>query len=295
MEKRNFFDEITKNKIKTFFMIILFVILVLIIGFVFSYLTSYGIFGLIIAVIIAVVMSLTGYYNGDKMVLSYSHAKPASKQEYPYYFHISEALAIAAGTPPPKIYVIQDEAINAFATGRDPKHASIAVTSGALRKLNREELEGVIAHEMSHVKNFDIRLMTITGVLIGIIVLISEFFLRSLWFGGGRDDKGNNAIFLFIGIALAILSPIMAQIIKMSISRKREYLADATGAMLTRNPGGLASALKKISNDQVQLQGASNAYAHLYISNPFKKKRMFTGLFSTHPPLGERIKRLEAM
>jgi heat shock protein HtpX len=206
-----------------------------------------------------------------------------------------EGLAIAAQIPTPKIYVLPDEAINAFATGRNPENASIAVTQGALKKLNRQELEGVIAHEMGHVKNYDMRLMTITVILVGLIVLLSDFFIRGMLFGGGGDrDREMNPIFLIIGIVLAILAPIIAQLIQLAISRKREYAADAAGAILGRNPEALASALKKIKKDDIETKSATKATAHLYFSSPLRAG-FLNNMFSTHPPIDERIRRLEAM
>ncbi|MFH1510467.1 MAG: M48 family metallopeptidase, partial [Candidatus Woesearchaeota archaeon] len=231
-------------------------------------------------------------------VLSISKAKPANKQEHAYLVNTVEGLAIAAGIPTPKAYVIQEESINAFATGRDPKHASIAVTTGALRKLKRAELEGVIAHEMSHIKNYDIRIMMLVAVLVGVTVLLSDMLLRTFIYGGGRRGKGGvTAIAIVVGLVLAALSPLIAQVIKFAISRKREYLADADGALLTRHPKGLADALKKIKNDNDQIVDAANkATAHLYIENPLRKhKGWSTGIFNTHPPIDIRIKALEAM
>ena len=193
------------------------------------------------------------------------------------------------------MYVIPDQSINAFATGRDPKHASIAVTEGALKKLNRVELEGVLAHELGHVKNYDMRVMTVVVILVGLIALISDLFIRSMWFGGGDRDSGKgNVVILLVGIGLAILAPIFAELIKLAISRRREYTADATGAVLSRHPQGLADALKKIEKDHLDTKVATKATAHLYFSNPFKKG-LFSSLFSTHPPIAERIRRLEKM
>jgi heat shock protein HtpX len=211
-------------------------------------------------------------------------------------------MAIAAGLPMPKVYIIDDSAPNAFATGRDPEHASVAVTSGLLKKLNRDELQGVIAHEMSHVGNFDIRYAMLVGVLVGTTVLISDFFLRGLWFGGGRGGGGRGGggyaqlIMLVVAILLAILAPLFARLIQLSISRQREYLADASAVRLTRNPKGLADALQKISGDREVLEAANRATAHLYIVNPVKGfEKRAKGLFSTHPPIDERIQILRSM
>jgi heat shock protein HtpX len=242
-------------------------------------------------------MGLFSYYGGDKAALSISNAKPADPRVHAFLINTVEGLAIAAQIPKPKVYVIPDQSINAFATGRDPDHASLAVTQGALDKLKRNELEGVIAHEMGHIKNYDMRLMMIVVILVGLIALLSDFFLRSLWFGGGRnnDREGSGgAVFLIIGIVLAILAPIIASLIQLAISRKREYTADASGAILTRYPEGLANALKKIKEDNTATSHATKATAHMYFSNPLKKG-WFNSLFDTHPPIDERIRRLKAM
>ena len=292
------YDEISSNKAKTFLLFLVFIIFVGIIAYIINMLFFQGIVFLVFAAIIAIVFSLISYYAGDKIVLSMTRAKEANKKEHAHLINTVEGLAIAAGIPKPKVYVMPGQQINAFATGRSPKNSSIAVTEGALQKLDREELEGVISHEMSHIKNYDIRVMVLASVLVGIIVFVSEIMLRSFLFGGlSRDDRGGklNIIFLILGILLLILAPIIAQMIKFAISRKREYLADASGALLSRNPKGLANALKKIKNDTSELRTASNANAHLYISNPFKKKQWLATLFSTHPEISERIRRLEAM
>ncbi len=299
----DFYSQIETNKRKTFLLFFLFLLLVAAIGIVFDLVMTgsfYGI-GLFFALIITIVWSLISYYSGDKIVLTISRAKPATKQDFPYLINTVDGLAIAAGIPKPKAYVMEDDAINAFATGRDPKHASIAVTTGAMEKLSRQELEGVIAHEMSHIKNYDIRTMLYAAVLVGIVSLLSDVLLRSFLWGGGRRrdrDEGGSIYFVFVlvGLLLAVLAPLIANLIKLAISRKREYLADASGAQLTRYPKGLADALRKIQKDQDVLKGATNATAHLYISNPFKNTGKFmANLFSTHPPLEERIKILDAM
>ncbi|MBW2970673.1 M48 family metallopeptidase, partial [Candidatus Woesearchaeota archaeon] len=246
-----------------------------------------------------IIWCLISYYTGDKIVLKLSRARPLEKGEFPHLWHVIDGLAVAAGIPKPKAYVIEDNAINAFATGRDPEHASVAVTTGAVQKLDRDELEGVVAHELSHIKNYDIRTMLLAAVLVGVVAMLSDFMLRSFFWGrGNRDREGGGSLQLIglaIGFVMALLAPLIANLIKMAISRKREYLADASGAMLTRYPQGLADALRKIANDNTQIKGASNATAHLYISNPFKKKGFVSNLFSTHPPIEDRIKVLEAM
>jgi len=243
--------------------------------------------------------ALASYFAGDKLILAQSQARELGPSEEPQLRNIVEALALGLGIPTPKIYVIEDSAPNAFATGRDPRHASIAVTRGLLDKLDRTELEGVIAHEMSHVVNRDIRVMLLVTVLVGTVALLSDWMLRSFaWGGGGRRgrDRGGGGIILIIAIALAILTPIVATLIQLAVSRQREYLADASGALLTRYPLGLANALRKIAADTEALEVANKATASLYIANPLKDApRALDGLFDTHPPIAERIRRLEAM
>ncbi|MBM2820629.1 MAG: HtpX2, heat shock protein HtpX, heat shock protein HtpX [Candidatus Berkelbacteria bacterium] len=299
------YKEIDSNKRRTALLIGFFLLFIIAFGYVLSwYFGNYLI--LIIAVIIATVQSLVSYYYSDSITLAVSGAKEMPRKEPFLTLHREvENLSITAGLPKPKIFLINDSAPNAFATGRDPKHASIAVTSGLLEKLNKTELEGVIAHELSHVGNYDIRLMTVVVVLVGIIALASDFFLRWTWFGGGRrrnDGEGGGQlqlILLIIAIAMAILAPLAATLIQLAISRKREYLADASGSLLTRYPEGLASALEKISKDPEPLEVANKATAHLYIESPFKdasqNRGWLAGLFDTHPQVGERIKKLRAM
>ena len=293
------YKEIDSNKRRTVLLMGLFLVFVIGLGYLLSYIFD-NYFILVIAVIIAVVQSLVSYYYSDSITLAISKAKEVPRKEPFLELHrIVENLAITAGLPKPKIYVIDDTAPNAFATGRDPKHAAIAVTSGLLEKLDKVELQGVIAHELSHVGNYDIRLMTIVVVLVGVVALLSDFFLRYMWFGGGRRRDGDGGgqlqlILLIVGIALAILAPLAATLIQLSISRKREYLADASGALLTRYPEGLASALEKIEQDQEPLEAANRATAHLYIESPLKGNNV-SKLFSTHPPVEDRIKRLRAM
>jgi heat shock protein HtpX len=235
------------------------------------------------------------------LVLATSRAREITHDDAPVLFNVVEEMAIAAGIPMPKVYIIDDSAPNAFATGRDPEHASVAVTSGLLEKLNRDELQGVIAHEMSHVGNFDIRYAMLVGVLVGTTVLISDFFLRGLWFSGGGRGRGEGGgyaqlIMIVIAIVLAILAPLFARLLQLSISRQREYLADASAVRLTRNPKGLADALQKISGDREVLEAANRATAHLYIVNPVKSfEKRAKGLFSTHPPIQERIEILRQM
>ncbi|MFH1396885.1 MAG: M48 family metallopeptidase [archaeon] len=294
------FNEVRNNKFKSLILMFFFLIIIAGLGAIIGLVYGSFYFGLIIAIIFSLIYILISYFSGDSMILAMSGAKEVTKKEYPYLFHTVEGLAISAGMQTPKAYVIDDSALNAFATGRDPKHASITVTTGLLDKLNRQELEGVIAHEMSHVKNYDIRFMMLTAVLLGIVTLLSDFLLRSfLWGGHGRKKNAGNAtiILIVLGLLLAILSPIIGQMIKLAISRKREYMADANGAIMTRYPPGLASALRKISKDPDPLVDKANkSTAHLFISTPFRKQQGFVNrLFATHPPINERIKRLESM
>ena len=298
------FDEVRKNKIKSFILVSLFIILIGLIGGVIGFYYNNMYLGLIIAMGFSLIYSLIAYSQGGNMVLKLTGAKPVTKREYPYLYHTIEGLAVAAGIKPPKAYVIEDEAMNAFATGTEPDNAAIAVTTGLLKKLNRQELEGVVAHEMAHIKNYDIRFMILTTVLVGIISLLSHFMLRMFFYGGGRNMPKNPRVALpliIVMVILVILAPIFSQMIKLAISRKREYMADATGAILTRYPPGLASALRKIGKDAKQLKAANSSNAHLFIYSPFKskkskkKKRFYKGLFSTHPPIEERISRLEQM
>lgn len=295
------YNLIDSNKRKSWFLIAFFIIFILLIGWFFGKVTNSGYSGIIIAGVIAILMSLTGYFSGDRLALTSAGAKPAKPTEHPQIHRLVENLAITAGIPKPKVYIIPDNSLNAFATGRDPKHASIAVTSGLIKNLEKSELEGVIAHELSHIKNYDIRLMTLIVVLVGIISLLSHWFFRFSLFGGGRNrnNKGQGQlgmIMMVIGIALIVLSPIIAQLIKLAVSRKREYLADASGVLLTRYPQGLANALEKIKQYNQPLKSANGATAHLYISNPFgNKKRMFSGAFNTHPPIDKRIQALRGL
>lgn len=292
------YNQIASNKRKTILLIAVFSAFVIAIGYFFHWYFGYGYEAVIGAVILSGFMSLMSYYNADKIALWSTGAKPIQKEDNPYLFRIVENLAITNGMPMPKVHMIESPALNAFATGRNPEHASIAVTTGLMQALENEELEGVIAHELSHVKNYDILVMTIVVVLVGTVALLGDFFLRARFFGGGRkSDRGGGqlgTILMIVGIIFLVLSPIIAELIKLAISRRREYLADASGALLTRYPEGLARALEKIAASPAPLATASNATAHLFISNPFKGKSV-TNLFSTHPPVDDRIRKLRQM
>ncbi len=284
---------------KTWLLLGIFLVFVIAVGFVFAQVyRNPGI--LYFATAVAVGMNIFGYFASDQIALAMARAQPIQKKDNPYLWNMVENLAITAGLPMPRVFLTPELQINAFATGRDPAHAAIAVTAGALQKLENEELEGVLAHELSHVGNRDTLVMTVAVILAGVISLASDFFLRSMWFGGGRsrddDNRGGN-LFALVGIALAILAPIGAMLIQLAISRKREFLADASGALLTRYPEGLARALEKIGGDRTPMQAASDATAHLWISNPFKGKAIdgFHKLFLTHPPIADRIKALRGM
>lgn len=277
---------------KTWFLMTGFLVVVIGIGFIFAqiYQNSMILYGFIA---FSIVMNFVSYWYADKIALSSAHAEPADPGQYAELHRIVENLSITAGLPKPRVYVINDPAPNAFATGRNKEHAAIAFTTGLLQILDRSELEGVAAHELSHIGNRDILLSTIVVVLVGFISLLADFFMRSLWFRSDDRENNNGGILIAIGIVLSILSPIIATLIQLAISRKREFLADASGALLTRYPEGLASALEKISAYSRPLQHASNATAHLYISNPFGKARGFVhNLFMTHPPTEERINAL---
>lgn len=294
-EKLNisFYDQISRNKRSSFFLIAIMFIVFIALGYVIALVAGEGYFFIImiIAIIFSLSYLLVSYYKSDKIAVASVGAKPASRQKHRKFYDLVEGLTLASGMPMPKLYVMSSEQINAFASGRSPKHSVICVTEGALEKLDRRELEGVLAHELSHIANYDVRYMTVATVMVGLIAIISEIFLRTLWFSGGGRDNKNNWIFLAIGIALAILAPIVVKLVQLAISRKREYAADSTAVKFTRYPKGLSEALKKIKseNKPMSKKQASPALAPLFISNPFK------GLGSTHPPIDERIKILERM
>ncbi|MEN6358194.1 MAG: M48 family metallopeptidase [Armatimonadota bacterium] len=292
------YEQISGNIWRSRILIIAFIILIGAIGYGF-YLAYGSPMALFLAVAFAFATSIGSYYYSDKIVIASTRAMEATKEEFPHYVNVVEGLALAAGLPVPKTYVMDDPAPNAFATGRDPEHGVICVTTGLLNTMDRVELEGVLAHEMSHIKNYDIRFMALVAVLVGAVAMMAHWFWWTGRFGFGsrdRDDEGGQAqiIFYFIGILLAILAPIAAALVQAMISRRREYLADASGAMLTRYPDGLASALEKIANDPNVLGAANKATAHLFIANPFKGiGSLFS--FDTHPPIEDRIARLRAM
>jgi heat shock protein HtpX len=295
------YEQIASNKRKSFFLILFFLFLIFALAWIFAELTDMGPYGLVLAAVIAIALTFGSYYSSDKIVLAVSKAKPVEKKDYPYLYNVVEGLAIAAGLPKPRCYIIDDTAPNAFASGRNPKNSVIVVTKGLLQKLNRVELEGVIAHEMSHIKNYDILVQTLAVVMVGIVALLSDWILRTFLWGGRRRRSSNGggnaaAIIIVVGLVLAVLSPLVSQLIRLAVSRKREFLADANGAFLTRYPPGLASALKKLAADKEPLEAANKATAHLYIVNPLKDiKGAVNKLFSTHPPIEERVAALEKM
>ncbi len=296
------YNQISSNKLKTWIIMILFVVFFLTVSYVLGRALGYGLSFAGIMLIISGLISFISYYNSDKIVLSMSGAKPADKKNHRELYTTVENLSIASGLPAPRVYVIEDSSPNAFATGRDPKHAAVAATTGLLSKLKDAELEGVIAHELSHVKNYDTRLMGVVAILVGSIAILADVFMRSMWLGGRNDDRrSGNQIFLIVGIIAAILAPIAAMLIQLAVSRRREYLADADGALLTRYPDGLADALSKIAADRTPLKHAHTGTAHLYTENPYKSDsktpqgNWLVNLFSTHPPVADRIKILRAM
>lgn len=296
------YSQVAANKQKTFFIFALFIVLLsgffYLIGLYYGDANGYLVLGLLISSF----SSVFSYFFSDKLVLFSVRAVPADKEQYFNFYTAGENMAIAAGIPMPKLYVVQDASPNAFATGRDPQHAIVCATTGLLDMMDRAELEGVIAHELSHVKNYDMLVMTVVSVLVGTISLVADWILRSMWWGRGGsddDDRGNKNPLMFILLLVAlIVAPLTATLIQLAISRKREYLADADGALLTRRPMGLASALAKIAGCPVGMKNATTATAHLFISNPFKKNKKgdwFVNLFSTHPPIEERIRVLKEM
>ena len=293
------YTAIGANKRKSVLLIFIFLIIIIGLGYVFS--RAYNEPGILVfAVGFSIVSAFVSYYWSDKITLAISGAKEVKRGQIPELFNTVENLTIAAGLPLPRIYIIEDTAINAFATGRNPKNAVVCATTGALTRLNKTELEGVIAHELSHIGNYDIRFMAIVVVLVGTITLLADWLIRMSFFSRrSRDENNGNQLFMIVGLVLALLSPIVATLVQLAVSRQREYLADASGALLTRYPEGLASALEKIAGDKEPLEAANKATAHLYFSNPLKNHHdsvgWFAGLFNTHPPVQDRIKRLREM
>jgi heat shock protein HtpX len=304
------YEEISRNKRNSFILVVVFVAGVIFLGYILGEAAGFGPAAMIFAFILAAIFALTGYFKGDKIVLAVSRARPAKREEYPQLYNVTEELTIASGLPMPALYIIpDDDAPNAFATGRDPKHSSIAVTTALLNRLNRAELQGVLAHELSHVGDYDILFATLIGVLVGTVAMLSDFFLRYMfWTGGGRrrsrsrsssSSGGGGGIIMVVAIILAILAPLFALIIQLAVSRQREYLADANAALMTRYPEGLAAALEKISRNPGTLEVSNRATEHLYIISPIKnlrdREQKKKSLFSTHPPVADRIRRLREM
>ncbi|MEK7170757.1 MAG: M48 family metalloprotease [Patescibacteria group bacterium] len=292
------YNQIDSNKRRTIYLFFFFSLFIIGVGWAFSYVyDSQAI--LFIAVAIAIFQSWFSYYFSDSVSLAVAGAKEAPVAQFQELHRIVENLAITSGLPKPKIYVITDPSPNAFATGRNPKHASVAVTTGLLEVMEKRELEGVLAHELSHVGNYDILVMTVTVTLVGVIVLLSDIFMRSLWWRGRDDNNRGGGYLMLIGIALAILAPVFAKLISLAISRKREYLADASGSLMTRFPEGLASALEKIEKYEQPMKSANRATAHLYINEPFgvddRKQSWLTTVISTHPPIADRVDKLRKM
>jgi heat shock protein HtpX len=291
----SFYDQISRNKRNSFILIFLIIVVIAALGYVIGQVYGDPFFFLIIAVIISLFYVVFGYYSSAKLALAAAAAIPADRSKYPQYYNLVEGLCLASGMPMPKLYIMRNSQINAFASGRNPQNSVICVTTGALEKLNKQELEGVLGHELSHVANYDIRFITLTAILVGMIAIISQIFLRSLWMRGNNNNNNKNGgVFLIIGIILAILAPIFVQLVQLAISRKREYMADASSVKFIRTPTGLIGALKKIKKDTINVDESKKigaAIAPLFISNPFKNK----DLTSTHPSLDKRIEILERM
>jgi len=299
----DFYKQISDNKRMTYFLFLAFFVLIGVLAFLFSYLLGgfniYGLSYFMIFGFLTIIFALVSYYTCDSIVTFVSGAKEAPQEQFKQLHNIIEEMCIAGGIKKPRVFVIDDTAINAFATGRDPEHSVVCVTTGSLTRLSRDELQGVIAHELSHIKNYDIRTMTIATVLVGVAVLLSDLILRFAFYSKGSSDSKDSKFFiilLVVAIILAALTPIIAELIKLSVSRKREFMADAGSAELTRNPLGLASALEKINKDKEPLEAANKATAHLYIADPLKGQKLFmASWFSTHPPIEERISALKGM
>ena len=285
--------EVRNNKIESYFIISLFIIFVMLVVYFICIYLELGSLSIIISLAFALFSALASYYSCDTLVLNINGARPATEEQDKLLSSILDNLCIASGLPRPKLYVINDPSPNAFATGRNPQNAFICVTTGLLEKMNKYELEGVIAHELSHIKNYDILLSTIVSVFVGFVVIISDFIFRFGFMRNSDRDSKSNPIIMLIGLLFLLLSPLFATLMQLALSRKREYLADSSAIEITRNPEGLISALKKLSDAPTNLKTANKATAHMYIVNPLKNKKEKTNLFSTHPPINERIKRLE--
>ncbi len=302
------YDQVASNKRRSALLIAAFVALVVLAALAFNALIGYGVGGVLVALVVAAAIAFVSYWKSDAVALAMSHARPADETEYARLHNVVEGLCIAAGLPKPRVYVIDDDAPNAFATGRDPKHAAVAVTTGLLEKMNRIELEAVLAHELSHVKNYDILVSTIAVTLVGVIALLSDWALRFLWWGGPRhrDDRnggsaGPQAILAILGFVLLLVTPLIAKLMQLAVSRRRESLADFSGVSLTRYPPGLISALEKLRDDRTVVHSASKATAHLWIEQPTAqtpeegRHSRWNRLFDTHPPLEERIAALREL
>ena len=287
--------SVRDNKIQSYGIVLGFLLIVTLFIYFVCYLLDFGPMSIVIAVAFSSITSIISYYNCDKLVLAMNNARPATEEQDQLLSSILDGLCLASGLPRPKLYIIDDPSPNAFATGRNPDNAVICFTTGIIQKMNKYELEGVMAHELSHIKNYDILLSTIISVFAGFIVMISDFVIRFGFRRRRSDNEGNifDALILLVGLIFIILSPLISKLIQLAISRKREYLADATAVEFTRNPNGLISALKKLQEDDTSMKYTSNATAHMYINEPKKSQRERTDIFSTHPPLSERIARLE--
>jgi heat shock protein HtpX len=303
------YERIASNVRKTWFLMLGFIAFVALIGFFFGYYTGFGMWGLAIAVVIALAMTWGSYFSSDRIALSMSRAKPADQENYAQLHNLIEGLSIASGVPKPRVYLVNDPAPNAFATGRNPEHGAIAVTTGLLARMNRDELEGVLAHELSHIKNRDTLVMTIAVTSVGVIVLLADWMIRALWWGGSRNERGGGlgAPIAILGMVLLVISPIVAQVLQFAISRQREFLADVDAVHMTRHPEGLINALGKLKTDPTVVRTASRATAHLWIESPIqrdahaetkttkKSGALLNRLFDTHPSLDSRIEALRSL
>lgn len=297
------YQLVAQNKRRSWFVIVGFITFITLVVYVMSVGMGYGLDLVGIALIFSGITSFASYWWSDKIILSLSGAKPASREQHFDFYTVAENIASSQRMPIPRLYVLEDPSMNAFATGRDPEHGVVVMTTGLLAKLERSEIEGVVAHELAHIKNYDIRLMSIITILVGMVALLSDWMLRMSFYGDRRNERGSGQaqiIVFALALLLALLSPLIAQIIQLAVSRKREFLADATGVSMTKNPEGLARALEKLGQDTQPLKSASKATAHLFIANPLKNHKgdaigWFSGLFRTHPPISERVQALRSM